>query len=217
MLAACKAKNMGVTLMKMNPALTTSDERQMIARMKERYANDKREIPESQQKLFKITEERGAAIDEFLKKHGLAGPEQVRAAAIGYCLSRPEVHAVCPSINSFEELDAYLALSGGRFEARDATMLVECRAVYGGLTCRIGCGACQPACPRGVPVATVMRYKYYFRTLRQEKMAMEEYAALGHHGAAQCAGCDAPCEKACPHGLPVGGLMTLAHETLTLG
>ena len=157
MLAACKAKNMGVTLMKMNPALTTSDERQMIARMKERYANDKREIPESQQKLFKITEERGAAIDEFLKKHGLAGPEQVRAAAIGYCLSRPEVHAVCPSINSFEELDAYLALSGGRFEARDATMLVECRAVYGGLTCRIGCGACQPACPRGVPVATVMR------------------------------------------------------------
>ena len=216
MFAACKARNMGVTLMKMNPALTTSDERQMISEMKERYAKDKREIPESQQKLFKITEERGTAIDEFLKKHGLAGPEQVRAAAIKYCLSRPEVHAVCPSINSFEELDAYLALSGGRFEAREKAMLADCRAVYGDLTCRIGCGACEPACPRGVPVATVMRYKYYFRTLRQEKIAMAEYAALGDRGAAECAGCDAPCEKACPHGLPVGGLLALAHETLTL-
>jgi hypothetical protein len=216
MFAACKASNMGVTLMKMNPALTTSDERQMIAEMKERYAKDKREIPESQQKLFKITEERGAAVDEFLTKHGLAGPEQVRAAAIKYCLSRPEVHAVCPSINSFEELDAYVALSGGRFEAYEKAMLADCRAVYGDLTCRIGCGACEPACPRGVPVATVMRYKYYFRTLRQEKLAMAEYAALGDRGAAECAGCDAPCEKACPHGLPVGGLMALSHETLTL-
>lgn len=216
MLAACKAKNMGVTLMKMNPALTTSEERQTIAGIKERLAKAGREIPETQQKLFKITEERGAAVDAFLKKHGLEGPEQVRGAAIKYCLGRPEVHAVCPSINSFEDLDSYLALSGGRFEARDAEMLADCRDVYGDLTCRIGCGACEPACPRGVPVATVMRYKYYFRTLRQEKAAMAEYAALGDHGAAECAGCDAPCERACPHGLPVGGLMALAHETLTL-
>ena len=217
MFDACKANNIGVTLMKMNPALTTAEERQMIAQRKERYAKTKQEIPEAQQKLFKLTEDRDAAIEEFLRKHGLAGPEQVRAAAIKYCLSRPEVHAVCPSINSFEDLDAYLALSGGRFEAREAAMLADCRDVYGDQTCRIGCGECEPACPHGVPVATVMRYKYYFRTLRQEKMAMAEYAALGDHGAAACAVCDAPCEKACPHGLPVGGLMALAHETLTLG
>jgi uncharacterized protein len=95
-------------------------------------------------------------------------------------------------------------------------MLADCREIYGGLTCRIGCGECEPACPRGVPVATVMRYKYYFRTLRQEKSAMAEYAALGGRGAAACAGCDGACERACPHGLPVSGLMALAHETLTL-
>ena len=49
------------------------------------------------------------------------------------------------------------------------------------------------------------RYKYYFRTLRQDKMAMAEYAALGDHSAAECANCEAPCEKACPHGLPPAG------------
>ena len=216
MFAACGSKKMGVTLMKMNPALTTADEQQSIAGIKERYAKSGREIPEATRKLFKLTEERAGAVEAFLKKHALAGPEQVRAAAIKYCLNRPEVHAVCPSINAFEDLDAYLALSGGRFEARDSEMLADCREVYGDLTCRIGCGECEPACPQGVPVATVMRYKYYFRTLRQEKSAMAEYAALGDHGAAECAGCDAPCERACPHGLPVGGLMALAHETLTL-
>jgi len=215
MFAACKAKGLGVTLMKMNPALTTSEERQMIVRIKERYASSGRDVPESQRKLFQITEERGAAVEAFLKKHGLDGPEQVRGAALKYCLNRSEVHAVCPSINSFEDLDAYLAVSGGRFEAREAAMLADCRAVYGDLTCRIGCGACEPSCPRGVPVATVMRYKYYFRTLGREKAAMAEYAALGDRDAAACAACDGPCERACPHGLPVPGLMAVAHETLT--
>ena len=214
---ACRDKEMGITLMKMNPALTTERDRRAIAGTRDRYQKSGREISAATQKIFKLTDDRAAATEAFLKKHGLDAPEQIRGAAIKFCLNRPEVHCVCPSINTFEDLDAYLALSGGRFEAAEAEMLADCREVYGDLACRIGCGECEPACPRGVPVAAIMRYKYYFRNQGREKAAMAEYAALGGRDAGLCDGCAGPCEEACPHGVPIPGLLALTHELLTLG
>jgi uncharacterized protein len=216
MLKACAAKNMGVTLMKMNPALTNAEEAEMLTRQRERYKSQGKDLPEAIAKLAKISQDRTAATEAFLQKHGLAGPEQSRDAALRYCLSRPEVHSVCPSINSFEELDSYVAISGTKFEAREAEMLADCRDTLGGTTCRIGCGECQSACPNGVPVAAIMRYDYYFRTAKREKAAMADYAALAGIDAAACADCAGPCEAACPHGVPIQGKLVLAHERLTL-
>ena len=213
---ACASKNMGLTLMKMNPGMTTSDERIMLTRLRERYKNQNKEFPEALTKLAGITEERGAAVEAFLKKYGLRGPEQTREAAIKFCLNRPEVHCVCPSINSFEELDAYIGLSGTRFTAHEAAMLAEGRETFGDLNCRIGCTDCQAACPRGIPVNSIMRYEYYFRAQGREKSAMAEYAGLGGRNAADCADCPGPCEAACPHGVPIQGKLLLAHDRLTL-
>ncbi|MCX6559412.1 MAG: aldo/keto reductase [Candidatus Aminicenantes bacterium] len=216
MLKACAAKNMGVTLMKMNPALTNAEEAEMLTRQRERYKSQGKDLPEALVKLAQVSAERTAATEAFLKKHGLAGPEQSRDAALRYCLNRPEVHCVCPSINSFEQLDSYIAISGTKFEAREAEMLADCRETLGGTTCRIGCGECQPACPNGVPVAAIMRYDYYFRIVQREKAAMTDYAALAGVDAAACAACTGPCEAACPHGVPIQGKLVLAHERLTL-
>lgn len=216
MLKACAAKDMGVTLMKMNPALTNAQEAEMLDRQRERYRKQGKDLPEALAKLARISAERTAATEAFLKKHGLSGPEQSRDAALRYCLSRPEVHCVCPSINSFEELDTYVAISGTKFETREAEMLADCRETFGDTTCRIGCGECQPACPRGVPVAAVMRYDYYFRTAKRERAAMEDYAALEGANASACLDCAGPCEAACPHGVPIQGKLLLAHAMLTL-
>jgi hypothetical protein len=216
MLKACAEKGVGVSLMKMNPALTNAQEAEMLPRLRERYKSQGKDFPEALVKLAQISADRTAATEAFLKKHALAGPEQSRDAALRYCLNRPEVHCVCPSINSFEELDSYIAISGTRFETREAEMLADCRETLGGATCRIGCGECQSACPRGVPVAAIMRYDYYFRTVRREKAAMADYAALAGVDAASCADCPGPCEAACPHGVPIQGKLVLAHERLTL-
>lgn len=216
MLKACAAKGMGLTLMKMNPALTNAEEAEMLVRLRERYQKQGQELPEALQKLAKISAERTAATEAFLKKHGLDGPEQSRDAALRYCLSRPEVHCVCPSINTFEALDQYIVVSGTQFEAREAEMLADCRELYGDTTCRLGCGECQAACPNGVPVAAIMRYDYYFRTARREKEAMADYAALAGADAASCAGCPGPCQAACPHGVPIQAKLLLTHELLTL-
>ena len=213
---ACASKNMGLTLMKMNPGLTTAEEKMTLAGLRNRYKNQNKEFPEALTKLAKITEDRGAAAEAFLKKYGLQGAEQTRAAAIKFCLDRPEVHCVCPSINSFGELDAYMELSGTRFTARESAMLAEGRKTFGDLNCRIGCTHCQGACPRGIPVNSIMRYEYYFRAQGREKAAMADYAGLGARNAADCADCPGYCEAACPHGVPIQGKLLLAHDRLTM-
>jgi len=213
---ACRSKNMGITLMKMNPALTTIEDRETLASYRDRFKAQGKELPEALVKLAKITEDRAAATEVFLKKYGLSGPEQTRAAAIKFCLSRPEVHCVCPSINSFEDLHSYIGLSGTRFTAREANMLADGKDIYGDLVCRIGCGTCESACPRRVPVNSIMRFEYYFRAQRQEKTAMAEYAGLGTNNAAGCAECPGHCEQACPYGVPIQGKLLLAHDRLTL-
>jgi len=212
---ACAAKDIGVTLMKTDPGLILQMERESLAQIDGNYKQSGREIPEAITKLRQRAAERTAATEAFLKKHGISGPEKTRDAAIKFCLNNPGVHAVCPSINSFEALEAYLSLSGQKLEIADADVLDDCREAYGDAYCRHACGLCEPSCPRGVPVNTVMRYEYYFAAKGREKEAMGLYAALGGRGAEACAGCSGPCEAACPYGVPIQAKLMLAHEDLT--
>jgi len=216
-LRACKDKGMGTTLMKMNPVKSGEYEKQVLTAREERFKQQNRELPESIVKLRAYTEEREAKTAAFLKEHRIQGPEQVRDAAIRFCLSSADVHCVCPTINTFEDLDAYTALSGTKLSSRDEAMLSGYTDVFGAFYCRHACGLCEPACPNGIPVNSIMRFDHYFRAQGREKRAMTEYAALGDgHDAGRCAECPGPCEAACPYGVPVRGLLALAHETLSL-
>jgi predicted aldo/keto reductase-like oxidoreductase len=215
-LAACKAGNMGTTLMKMDPAFYIQEDRNTLGGIEERYRSRGQDVPESILKLKEQAAARAEKTEAFLKSHNLVGLEQARDAAIKFCLAHPDVHCVCPSINSIQALEGFLALSGAPMEARDASILEGAAAVAGDMTCRFACGICEPACPTGVPINTIMRYNYYFKAKGREKTAVAEYAALGGRGAASCAGCSGPCVSACPYGLPVQAKLIAAHETLTL-
>jgi len=215
-LAACKAKNMGTTLMKMDPAFYIQDDKNSLGAVEERYKAKGAALPAPVVKMKELAAERANKTEAFLKSHNLVGLEQAREAAIKFCLNNPDVHCVCPSINSIQGLEAFLALSAAPMEPRDAEILQGCVEVAGDMTCRFACGACEPSCPRGVPINSIIRYNYYFKAKGQEKMAMAEYAALGVRAAAACAECPGPCESACPYGVPIQGKLIAAHETLTM-
>ncbi len=215
-LAACKAKGMGTTLMKMNPAIYIDEDKNILENIRRRYETQGKPLPDSYATLAAQSEERAAKTRAFLEKHGLSGPEQARAAAIKFCLDNPDVDCVCPTINTYGDLDAFLALSGAPMTAQDAAVLKDCADAGGAYTCRFACGECEASCPRGVPVSSIMRYEYYFRAKGQERSAMADYAALGDRGAAACAECDGPCELACPYGVPVRGRLMTADARLTL-
>ena len=216
-LKACAAKDVGVTLMKSDPGLIVASEREALDSVEARYKKDGKAVPEAVKKLSLKAAERAAVTEDFLKKHGLAGEQKTRDAAIKFCLNNPGVHAVCPSINSFEALEAFVSLSGQKLDLADAAVLDDCREAYGSSYCRHACGLCESSCPRGVPVNTIMRCEYYFAARGREKEAMGLYSSLAGGGldAAGCAGCAGYCEAACPYGVPIQGKLLLAHEDLT--
>jgi predicted aldo/keto reductase-like oxidoreductase len=86
----------------------------------------------------------------------------------------------------------------------------------GRLYCRHACGLCEPSCPSHVPVNTIMRYNHYFEAQGSEKFAMEKYARLNAPKADRCRDCTGFCQTACPYGVPIQGLLNIAHARLTL-
>lgn len=215
-LKACKEKNMGTTLMKTDPVKFYSGMIQMFKRSEERGGK----IPDRYKKMleeYKVFTEQG---DEFRKKYNLSSEAEVRDAAIKFVLGNPDVHSACPTFNTFEELNAYLPLSGSRLSLPEAAMLADYEKVHGRFYCRHACGECSSACPQRVPVNTIMRYYHYFTAQRREKHAMEHYASLtsrsNSNNAAVCSACSGYCQGACPYGVPIQGLLIDAHETLSL-
>lgn len=212
-LKACKNKNVGTTLMKTNPVKFYQDMQNMVE-------NNIKQGRKFGEQFYKIMEEYKTLVDkgqEFIKKYGLTSAEKTRDAAIKFCLSNPDVHSVCPTLNSFEDLEAFTALSGTRLDAEETAMLTDYESGLGRYYCRHACGLCEGSCPQGIPVNTIMRYFHYFAAQGREKYAMEKYSTLSQNCADACVDCtDSPCENACPYGVPVQGLLIAAHQTLSL-
>lgn len=211
-LKACQEKNMGTTLMKTNPVIFYSDSVRMFKQSEERGGK----IPERYKKMmeeYKAFTDQG---NEFKKKYGLTGEAEVRDAAIKFVLNNPDVHSACPTLETFDDLNTYLPLSGTRLTAPEADMLADYESVHGRFYCRHACGECTSACPQGVPVNTIMRYNHYFTAQRREKHAMGHYASLSGNNASACSGCSGHCQQACPYGVSIQSLLIAAHQTLSL-
>lgn len=211
-LQACKAKGMGTTLMKANPVIEYRD----LSAMAEESKQKGQALPPQAAKMLDLYKSRAEASEGFKKKYGLTSFEDVRAAAIRFGLSHPDVHSTCPSITNYSDLEAYVVLSGTKLESAEARMLADYREVQGRFYCRHACGVCESRCPHGVPVGTIMRYNHYFVAQHRERRAMVKYAEMAAVKADRCSGCDGPCESACPHGVPVQGLLIGAHRRLAL-
>ena len=209
----CAAHDMGVTLMKTNPVAFAAELDGYVARLEE----GDREIPDALARVVAEREAHVAAVDAFKARHNLHSEAEVRDAATKFVLSHSGVHSTCPSINTFDQLETFVALSGQKLANADASMLESYEASLGRFYCRHACGTCEPACPLHVPVNTIMRYNHYFVAQGREKHAMQEYARLTRKNAEVCANCSGECEAACPHNVPVRTMLTRAHANLTLG
>jgi len=211
-LKAYKEKNVGATLMKTNPVLNYLE-------MKERA--DKaieggREVPEQLKNLVFRLKARADQAETFKNKYNLTNNKAIRDAAIKFVLKHPFVSSVCPTIGNYNDLEAYVVLSGTKFGPGDSKKLAAYEATFGEFYCRHACGECESSCPSGVPVNTVMRYNHYFVAQGREKTAMLKYEDLRQNKANSCLNCSGYCERACPYGVPIQGLLMLAHQTLTL-
>jgi predicted aldo/keto reductase-like oxidoreductase len=141
--------------------------------------------------------------------------EEFAPAVFKWVLKHPEVNGLVITIRTVDELDLYLRASGQAMTSADQDILDRYARRYDRQYCRTGCGDCEEFCPRGVQIATAMRYQMYFKEYGMERRAMEGYAGL-HTNAGPCLACEDPvCVKACTYKLPVRELLCEAHQTLS--
>ncbi len=205
---ACRAKDMGVTLMKTDPV--------GISSILGEGLESGRRVSEARERVIRDYLRWTEAAEEFKRRHGLESETQVRDAATKFCLDHSGVHTVCATINSFDVLEAFVALSGQRLTETERPLLASYEDLLGSFYCRHGCGICEPACPHQVRVNDVLRYGHYFHAQRREKQAMQKYATLPGIAAGGCLDCEGQCEEACPYGVRVRALLARAHQRLTL-
>jgi predicted aldo/keto reductase-like oxidoreductase len=141
--------------------------------------------------------------------------EEFSQAAFKWVLKYPEISGLIVTMKTASDLDLYLKASGAKFTAADQRALDRYSSLYSSDYCRTGCGQCEGYCPAGVQIATVLRYRMYFKDYGMEKRAMESYSSL-KQSAAACTGCLQPvCISKCPYGLPVKEMLSDAHQSMT--
>jgi predicted aldo/keto reductase-like oxidoreductase len=211
-LEVCNEKKIGIALMKTKPISTLARIKASVERAEEAGKEASPIYKEGLQRYQAMV----AKGEDFLKKYNLQNPEEIKAAAVKFCLDNPHVHTVCCSARTYDELEQYLALSGQKLTETDEAILAAYEKGCGQLYCRHACGLCEPYCPHSVPVNTIMRYNHYFEAQGREKEAMLLYAQIPGAKADVCGQCQGYCEFACPYGVPIHGKLLLAHQTLTL-
>ena len=209
---AAKEKKIGITLMKTKPVGTYSLLKSRVEQM-EKEGQEVDPLYREGLARYKDIAERA---ETFIKKYNLQNPDEVKEAALRFALSNPDIHTVCCSAKTYAEAEQFLRQSGSRLSEEDAVTLARYKEACGALYCRHACGVCEPECPRGVPVNTIMRYYHYFAAQGREREAMLKYARIPGARAEGCGHCPGHCEKACPYGVPIQGMLLLVHDQLTL-
>jgi predicted aldo/keto reductase-like oxidoreductase len=230
-LAAAKAKNLGTALMKTSPARLkppvydpddpADEHERLLSLLRKRGLSPAQAVAKLNKRLAgkrKLLLKHKAAIDAFVKKHGVASEALLRQKSVLWALQNGDFSTCCVSMNDFEALAAFIPLAGQKLARADAALLRDWALANSGAYCRHGCTACAGSCPHDVAVSTIMRYAYYAEQ-GQQAHAMRAFAAYGAQGAApseRCLDCDAPCEAACPHDLAVQAQLLSAEGRLVL-
>lgn len=211
-LEAAKKNNIGTLAMKSNPVYLYE-----YAEIVKKGIEEKGDtISERIAYLWQKFKEKTRESEQFFSKYGYESMEELKDAAIQYNLGNPALHSICMRFLDFASFEKFIRLSGTTLDDGKQAMLDDFREMYGPLQCRIGCNLCESACPHHIPVGTIMRYSYYFHGKGMEKYAMQQYRELAGSKPDVCCTCEGYCQKACPHGVQIQGLLSLAHQSLSL-
>jgi len=211
-LETCRKKNIGTVLMKTKPVTTYYSLKSRIEKLKK----EGKEVHKLYVKGLERYEEKVRQAKKFLEKYNLSNPDEIIRASVRFVLNNPHVGTVCCSMRNFDDLEKFVSLSGTRLTTGDQSKLLAYQKNCGELYCRHACGLCEPKCPHQIPINTIMRYDHYFTSQSREKEAMGYYATIPGNRADLCQKCAGFCEQACPYQVPIQGMLTQAHEHLTL-
>jgi aryl-alcohol dehydrogenase-like predicted oxidoreductase len=163
--------------------------------------------------LMRSLHEAGVGVVAMKVMAGGRGPEAAAAreklaakggmlSALKWTLRNPFVHATIPSTTDMAQLDENLRAMSEPWTPADEQKLVarleRIRTDY----CSM-CGQCEGTCPKGLPVADVLRYLTYAEGYGQFGLGREHFLALpAAQRDVRCRDC-AECAVRCPQGVEV--------------
>ncbi len=147
----------------------------------------------------------GSDVHTKLKREG------AMVAALKWVLRDENVHTTIPSMTDMDQLDENFRAMASPFGATDEKLLAEQLRFIGPLYCRM-CGGCEGACPRGVPVADVLRFLAYADGYGQFALGRQHFQELPPEVAdVRCADCET-CAVQCRNGVRVSERLMRAQE-----
>jgi predicted aldo/keto reductase-like oxidoreductase len=132
-------------------------------------------------------------------------------AALKWVLKNPKVDTTIPSMTDLDQLDDNFKAMTAAFGDADEKVLAGQLRYIGPMYCRM-CGACDGSCPKGVPVADVLRYLAYAEGYGQFALGRERFLDLPDEVRdVRCGDC-AECAVRCANGVRVAERLIRAQE-----
>ena len=137
--------------------------------------------------------------------------EGAPVAALRWVLKNPNIDTVIPSIVDTDQLEQNIAVMGSPFTEADRKLLAVRLEQIKPLYCRM-CGQCDGKCPKGMPVADVLRFLMYAEGYGQFGLGREHFQQLPAEIAqVRCGSCET-CAVHCPNGVQVATRLQRAQE-----
>ena len=132
-------------------------------------------------------------------------------SALKWAIKNFAIATTVPSITDIDQLDENFKAMSERFTDADADVLSTRLEEIAPYFCRM-CGKCDGQCPKGLPVADMVRFVMYADGYGQFPLGREHFQRMSlDHQNVRCRDC-ASCAVECPHGVHVPAQLMRAQE-----
>ncbi|MCJ7749699.1 MAG: hypothetical protein MUQ65_01185 [Armatimonadetes bacterium] len=140
----------------------------------------------------------------------LGGSQYQRA--LQWVAQDPNVSTVIVNMATFKDLEEDVAAVTSHASREEMERFEQAAALASKGTCHL-CGACTAQCPKGVPVADIMRYRVYREGYGARRAFMLYRSIPPSRSALACQSCS-ECQAVCPRDVPVRAELLRVHEML---
>lgn len=146
-----------------------------------------------------------APLRDLLKRQG------VMLAALKWAIRKPFIHTSVPSMVDTDQLDENIRAMSSPFTDADQSLLAAHLERIRPFYCRM-CNQCDGTCPKGLPVADLLRFLMYAEGYGQFALGRERFLELpAEVRQVRCNLCPS-CAVNCPNGVQVARRLSRAQE-----
>jgi len=138
-------------------------------------------------------------------------PPEFAPAALKWVLKNPLIGTTVPSMTDIDQLEQNFKVMAEQFTDSDAKILAARLEEITPYFCRM-CGECRSQCPKGLPIADLVRFVMYADGYGQFALGREGFLRMpAEHQTVRCGDCEI-CPVRCPHGVEVVARAMRAQE-----